>query len=257
MSMLNDPGFGGRILGKKDVAGVFLSETAYAVGARMGAHSHPNAYFCIVRRGAFLEQWKRGSAQHHRDEVIFHPGGDEHANTFLARSRCFNVELSRNYAVPVSERSRIDSKSVALILRRLYSEFRAGAESPLVIEGLIYQALGESFERSSGRAGNSNHWLLKVRHEIAERFSEPLTLTDLSVSAGVHPMHLARAYRREYGTSVGEHVRALRIAYAQQLLGNRSLTLAEIALRAGFSDQSHFSRLFKRSTGVTPRKFRG
>jgi len=255
--MHQDPGFGGQSLGRSAVAGVTLSESAYSPGARMQMHSHPNAYFCYVRRGSFREDWKRGSSEHHQEEVIFHPAGDEHANAFLDQSRCFNVELGSNSNGVAEDRRLIEWKPVRRILGQLYREFRNGADSPLVIEGLVYQALGEAFERVPAETRRSSPWLARVRVEIANRYVEPLTLAQLSASVGVHPVHLARAFRKEYGTSVGDHVRALRVSYAQQLLRNRSLNLSDIALQAGFADQSHFNRLFKRSTGLTPRQYRG
>lgn len=254
--MHHDPGFGGQSLGRSHAAGVILSETAYDPGARMGMHAHPSAYFCFVRRGSFREQWRRGSSEHHQEEVIFHPPGDEHANAFLDRSRCFNVELGSRYEAGPAERTPVERKAVREILVRLHREYRDGATSPLVIEGLVYQLLGEAFERPSVDTFRTTSWLEKVRREIADRFYEPLTLARLSELVDVHPVHLARAFRKHFGTSIGDHVRTLRVSYAQELLRDRSMSLSEIALQAGFSDQSHFSRLFKRYTGLTPRQYR-
>ncbi len=255
--MHHEPGFGGQSLGRREAADVVLSETSYDRGARMPMHSHQSAYFCFVRRGSFRERWKRGSSEHHQDEVIFHPSGDEHANAFLDSSRCFNVELQPRYATGPAERTSLDRKAVRGILASLYREYREGTPSPLVIEGLVYQLLGEAFERPAAGSQRRPAWLQQVRDEVDRRFLEPLTVRQLSESVNVHPVHVARAYRKEYGATVGEHVRSLRVSYAQELLRNREISLSDIALEAGFSDQSHFSRLFKRSTGMTPRKYRG
>jgi AraC family transcriptional regulator len=73
---------------------------------------------------------------------------------------------------------------------------------------------------------------------------------------GVHPVTLARAFRRAFGCTVGEYVRRLRIERAARQLADSDLSLAEIALGAGFSDQSHFSNLFRRHTGLSPFQFR-
>lgn len=252
-----EPGFGGQSLGRRETADVVLSETSYDRGARMAIHSHQSAYFCFVRRGSFRERWKRGSSEHHQDEVIFHPTGDEHSNAFFDSSRCFNVELRPRYATETAERTLLDRKAVRGILASLYREYREGAPSPLVIEGLVYQLLGEAFERPAAVSQRRPAWLQHLREEVDRRFLEPLTVRQLSESVDLHPVHVARAYRKEYGATVGEHVRSLRVSYAQELLRNRSMSLSDIALEAGFSDQSHFSRLFKRSTGMTPRQYRG
>ena len=249
--MSREQSFGGQSLGRREVAGLILSETIYPRGVRMETHAHPGAYFCLVRSGAFREEWGRDSSEHRGNEVIYHPGEDEHANTFLERSRCFNVEMSESYGTVSPDRRRIEQKTVLRILSRLYGEFRAGVDSPLVVEGLVYQAVGEAFQRTS-RSTRSSRWLEGVHREIENRFPEPLTLAGLSETAGVHPVHLARRYRAEFGMSIGDHVRALRISYARQMLRDRSIPLADVALQAGFSDQSHFTRVFKKSTGLTP-----
>jgi AraC family transcriptional regulator len=81
-------------------------------------------------------------------------------------------------------------------------------------------------------------------------------LSGLAQSVGVHPVTLARAFRHAFGCTVGEYVRSLRIERAAHQLAQTELSLAEIALGAGFSDQSHFSNLFRHHTGLSPSKFR-
>ena len=73
---------------------------------------------------------------------------------------------------------------------------------------------------------------------------------------GVHPAHLARCFKREYGQTVGEYARALRLEWAAEQLALDDASLAEIALGAGFADQSHFTRAFRQHAGVTPGRYR-
>lgn len=67
---------------------------------------------------------------------------------------------------------------------------------------------------------------------------------------------LARCFRRFYGCAPGDYLRLCRVGRARALLADPGLTLAEIAVRTGFVDQSHLHRAFKRSFGVTPGEFR-
>jgi AraC family transcriptional regulator len=90
---------------------------------------------------------------------------------------------------------------------------------------------------------------------IRERFSEGLTLDDISAAAGVHPVHISRAFRRHHRCTVGDYVRRLRVEYASRHMLTSKETLLEIATAAGFSDQSHFSRVFKRQMGMTPTQY--
>jgi AraC family transcriptional regulator len=72
----------------------------------------------------------------------------------------------------------------------------------------------------------------------------------------VHPIHLARTFRARYGISVGEYGRRVRIEWAAAEIARGESSLAAVATEAGFADQSHFTRLFRRYVGTTPARFR-
>ena len=73
---------------------------------------------------------------------------------------------------------------------------------------------------------------------------------------GVHPVHLARSFRRTYNTTFSGYVRELRVEYARVQLVSTGAPLGDIALASGFYDQSHFCRTFKRETGLSPAEYR-
>ena len=98
-------------------------------------------------------------------------------------------------------------------------------------------------------------WLQQARSLVERHFAEPLPLTLVAGRVGVHPVHLARTFRRVYRTTFGGYVRQLRIEFARAQLAG-SATLSDIAAAAGFCDQSHFSRSFKQFTGLTPAEYR-
>jgi len=74
-------------------------------------------------------------------------------------------------------------------------------------------------------------------------------------------VHLTRVFHQCYGVTPGQYVRALRLDWAAAQLaasaGSPAPSLASLAQQAGFSDQSHFTRAFKRHTGHTPAQYRG
>ena len=99
-------------------------------------------------------------------------------------------------------------------------------------------------------------WAEKCGDLLHERFREPLTLAEIAASVGVHPVHLSRSFRRLHGCTVGEFLRGLRIRWAANALQRPRVLLADIALQAGFCDQSHFARTFRRYMGMTPGEYR-
>jgi len=129
--------------------------------------------------------------------------------------------------------------------------------SPLAIEGLTLELLAECARKGSDALERRPpRWLVAVLDLLHEKFLEPITLGSIAQLVGVHPAHLARVFRRFHGCTVGDYVRKLRFELGCRLLANSDRPLVEIALSAGYADQSHFSRSFKRQMGLSPAAFR-
>jgi AraC-like DNA-binding protein len=95
-----------------------------------------------------------------------------------------------------------------------------------------------------------------VRDLLHERIPDHPSLGELALVVGRHPTHVARAFRREYGLTVAEYARSLRLDWAAGQLALNDVPLARVAAEAGFADQSHFTRAFRRHMGVTPGRYR-
>jgi AraC family transcriptional regulator len=81
-------------------------------------------------------------------------------------------------------------------------------------------------------------------------------LAEVARIAGVHPMHLAKLFRKRFGYSMGEFLRRQRVAWACERLSRDAGTISSIAAHAGFADHAHFTRTFRRITGCSPRWYR-
>jgi AraC family transcriptional regulator len=125
------------------------------------------------------------------------------------------------------------------------------------MEGLALELLGELARRRAGGAeSRPPRWLRQARALLQERFAEGLTLEEIALAVGVHPAHLASVFRAQHGCTVGDYLRRLRIEFACREIARSDTPLVEIALDAGFANQSHFTRIFKRLTGMTPAAYR-
>ena len=140
---------------------------------------------------------------------------------------------------------------------RIAAELRAVDESwPLAAEGLVLQLLATAGRAEPRPEAGRRSWLRDVRELLHERAPAAASLSELATAVGVHPVHLARSFRREYGVTVGQYARDLRLEWATSQLALPDSSLAEVSAGAGFADQSHFTRAFRAYAGVTPGRYR-
>ena len=146
---------------------------------------------------------------------------------------------------------------MAWLFTRLYGEFQQDDDAaPVAMEGLVLEMLA-TVSRSSVRVkGKFPVWLQRAKEMVDACFLENLTLHSIAECAGVHTVHLSREFRRHYSSTVGEYIRKRRIEYACKEILSSEVSLAELATTAGFADQSHLTRMFKRHVGMTPTQFR-
>ena len=259
--------FDGDVLRWNEVAGLTIGEICYTAGAQRSKHEHQRACFHFLLQGGYVES--RGSKSIECDtlSLSFQPGGFEHAYRGLTNtgSRSLTIELEESWTARLREHSVIlnspinfHSGIVVWLMTRLYNEFRSmQSGSSLAIEALALEIAVETSRRKMiAPEQKPPVWLQKVRDLLNDRFTESLSLSQIATSAGVHPVHLARTFRQFHHCTVGEYLRRIRIEFACRQVIQSDSTLVEIALAAGFSDQSQFCHTFKRAIGMTPTEFR-
>jgi len=109
------------------------------------------------------------------------------------------------------------------------------------------------------KTGKIPAWARELKEIIQDQIDTNLTLNlkEISQSLNVHPSYLSREFSKYFNDlSFGDYIRKLRIERAVQMLRETNHTLAEIAYLTGFSDQSHFNRIFKKHTGQNPSEYR-
>lgn len=257
---------GGRLLSEREVSGLQLSDGIYFASTEIPNHSHEQAVFCIALKGACRELFA-GRVRHYEAlSVQYLPSYQCHTLDFsLTDTRAFSInvdrqwqERAREYSLKLENSIHCHGGLLAALMMKLYREFRQiDNASQLAIEGLTLELLAEvSRHHVSTRDKHAPQWLERAVELLRERFAERLTIPEVAMSVGVHPVHLAREFRRFKRCTIGEYVRQLRIERACHQLHNPEEPLAAIAAGAGFSDQSHFCRTFKSFVGMTPSEYR-
>ena len=108
-------------------------------------------------------------------------------------------------------------------------------------------------------SGKIPAWAKELREIIQDKIDTDLSLSlkEVSQTLNVHPAYLSREFSKYFNDlSFGDYIRKLRIEKAIQLLSDSKLSLTEISYLTGFSDQSHFTRIFKKHVGKNPSSYR-
>jgi AraC family transcriptional regulator len=248
------------------VAGFTLSEGIHPAGSSLPWHHHEGPTLCFVLQGAFSETSGGERLTCTPNTLKVMPAGERHCDAFdrgdarglLIEADGDRARAIRAYAPVLDERVAFHGGMPAALARRVYQEFRRMDDAaPLAIEGLLLELLATmARRRTEDLPAGSPPWVGQARDILHADIASRPTLTGLAEAVGVHPVTLARSFRRSFGCTVGEYLRRLRIDRAAEQLVWGDLPLAEIAIAAGFSDQSHFSNVFRRRTGISPSAFR-
>ncbi|HEY8558978.1 MAG TPA: helix-turn-helix transcriptional regulator [Pyrinomonadaceae bacterium] len=256
-----------KILGNRQIPHLELQKTAYAQGSRSLAHSHENARLVLVLRGKFSEVYAGRKRECGAFSTIFRPAREEHSEDYHGRGIvCLSVDLQpvwlervNHYQVRLGDSSEFRGGALPALITKLAREFEsADAASALAIEALILEIAVELARRGNEPDSPASvpSWLSGARDFIHAEYLQNPGIAEIANAAGVHPIHLARVFRRRYDITIADYIRRLRIEEAKRELASTDAPIADIALNTGFPDQSHFSKTFKRLTNTTPAAYR-
>jgi AraC family transcriptional regulator len=243
-------------------SGLHAFEATYQPNSILAEHVHQQPLFTLVLRGEFDEVARgirRGCRQ---GSVIFRAAGETHTNVVGAEgTSSLNVEIQSRSWEAFSGLSdfhgRVLNGDVQWPAFAVWREFhRDDHASELAMEeslALLCSAVRSDAERSRTSAARR----INAAAEYIGDGLKPLSgLIEVSEMVGVHPMHLAKLFRRRFGCSMGEYARRRRVAWACGQLLDEERTISAVGLAAGFADHAHFTRTFRRITGWTPKEYR-
>jgi len=126
-------------------------------------------------------------------------------------------------------------------------------------EKLLLAVFNTYLDKQKSENLKTPQWAKELKEIIQDQIDTNLSLSLKEISEGlqIHPSYVSREFSKYFSNlSFGEYIRKLRIEKAIDLLSNPDHTLSEVAYLTGFSDQSHFNRIFKAHTGQNPSSYR-
>jgi AraC family transcriptional regulator len=239
---------------------------SYARGSVMAPHRHDEASFIVVVAGSYSERIAGTETEHGPGHMLCYPAFATHSQRFGpagARKLVFTppasaAEFLEDHGLSLATARACQAPAIRQLASRALSELRNHDEfAPLALEGVLLE-LVSAFARGIRPDGPASppHWVRAARALVCETAGRSVSLDALAAALGKHPVHLAREFRRYFGTSIGAFRRTLRVEQAAAMLLERSVGLSDVALACGFASHSHLCRSLKAAYGLTPSAFR-
>ncbi|WP_374661799.1 helix-turn-helix domain-containing protein [Inhella sp.] len=258
---------GGLLAQRRSAAGDTLALMQPSVPAKqLAPHRHDDAHWVLVLQG----QYRHGAAgpahAGHVPLLITNPPRTEHADSFApgqplheARFLCLQLDARTwwrwQQAADLPLHAQAQPAADTLVARWLQVLHGDTPLSPLALDELLGEAL------PAGPAEPAPDWPQRARALLRERVldtpEQPLPLTELAQRLHLHPVSLARGFRRRWGLSPSAYALSLRLDLAAARLRARPQEpVAEVAAACGFHDQAHLTRQFRAAYGQPPHRWR-
>ncbi|MEK6795178.1 MAG: AraC family transcriptional regulator [Spirochaetota bacterium] len=208
----------------------------------------------LVRDAGVLMIWPPGERQHY---------GNQHErwrhSWIHASGSAIGAFLSES-ALPMNTMLRLEHPAVLeRYITELYNEITAFRTEDTVITENIFHTMIRSVARElrGAEGGFMPEYILRVREHVESHYTQPLSIADLAAIANLTPAHFGTMYKRHVGLAPVAHIIELRMLEASTLLANRNMKIRDVAAAVGYEDIYHFSKLFKKRFGKSPRAYRG
>jgi AraC family transcriptional regulator len=225
-------------------------------------HCHEASHIQIIVDGHYITEADSNEPDCGSMTMLWIPAGTVHRDRFKTRggsfvSVSFSDEVLRalDGCSPPPEPRRMPSCNP--MANAIVREMRAIDDfSALAVEGIALQLLAQIGRAWKSCDVRTSRLLRRVDEILNERFREKLSLQSVAADAGTSPRAVSHLLHQVYGSSLAGVIRNLRVHYATRCMAEKGLSLPQIALSSGFSDQAQFTKAFREVMGQTPAAFR-
>lgn len=261
MMQLSPGEYFGQPLWERSLPGLRLVLSAYQPCHTQPWHRHLHPTFFLLLTGDHCDHTKQQTHNQAVYTFVYHPTTIDHASELGHRpARGLNIEYTPEWLSghqlaegDLGTYRTLDTAQARLsALRLLATAFQNGPRAEADLEMQAFELLTPLVPDLSPPA-ILPHWFGRAKDFLHARFRDSISLRDVATEAGVHPVYLARVFRRTQGCNVSEYLRILRLSEAARLV-MEGAPLAQAAYAAGFADQAHFSRCCSTAFGFSPRE---
>ena len=157
-------------------------------------------------------------------------------------------------------RAAIEGGGTADNILKLNNQFLKSLQQIDSLEELCYklQEIVEAFTDNvfNVKPGKHSELIKKAISYISRNYASDITLEEVAAYVHLNASYFSTIFKQACGSSFKEYLNMVRIEESKRLLANTDYSIIDIAISTGFEDQSYFSKVFKKYTGLTPKQFR-
>ncbi len=223
-----------------------------ALDIEIEPHVHDDSHLIFVFEGSYVTDAAPAPLASAVPLLVNNPAGTAHRDHFLgSRGRFLAINIAVEYSRE-GQASASQSPADIARMKEVVEELEFGTTT-VILEEVAQAVCGEDPVECSPAYPA---WVDRAFEMVMDEPAQALSLARLAEEADVHPGHLARMFRKTFGRTAGQLLRDRQFELATRLLATTDRPLADLSLQLGFYDQSHFSRFFRRYSGLSPARFR-
>ena len=227
----------------------------------MEYHGHAEPHFMYVPPSCGYATDASGHRPRNESNLIFNPSQTYHRDRLTTPGWFFSISLPtaaewlEPRVLPASP-SQLGTPRAHSAVSNLIKVCNSRVDdSALTAEAICFELIGLSGS-SRTKEAIPPRWLAAAVEYFRDGGWGHPSVEEAGKLLGVHPVHIARVFRKFYGCTPGEYLRDVRIRRSQRLLSQSKLTLSEVACASGFADQSHFTKQFSVALNISPGEYR-
>lgn len=231
-------------------------------------HTHQGASFVFVLSGTYSSEADGAVLGVRNPMLIFNPAGTTHRDSFvIAEGRFLAISISDEslrlivdaVTLPAAARAFLSGPSLTIASRIASGCMMSCSDTPSTMEGNCWELIsvisGASLWPTEHRLSFPS-WIGRARELLQDRCTESLPITELAQELALHPVYFSRAFRNAFRCTPSQYRMRCRLQRAVTFSRSPELSLADVALRSGFFDQSHFTKAFRKEFGIAPSAYR-
>ncbi|MEQ9280250.1 MAG: AraC family transcriptional regulator [Balneola sp.] len=240
---------------------LLVGVTKYQTPTETGVwHSHENPMISFVLYGSNKENREGLTFERTPGSINFYHSNELHQNIYNKfPSKHISLEIDSaflnkyEYTESQIEMAVANNEYSIFTFTKLLSEaFLNDSQSSSSVEMVVLSFIENAINPKEQKIPE---WMNLVRDILKDRWNENISLHQLSESADVHPTTISKHFRNYFQCTLGEYSRKIKVARSIEIINSSKTSFTEVAYQCGFSDQSHFTRVFKSCTGLLPKQF--